>query len=465
MPMKPIPSRIYDFLRSRRLAIALLVALAAWAGLSTLVPQGGTPDSLPGGFAAALVAAVGLDRAFSAPVFLLLCALLFASTVACSVERTRAALKLARRAALLANGTDAIAATRTDFVLSTDLERRAVLERISQAFERAGLRARAVSDSAVYATSSRLGLAGSPAFHWLLALLIALIAAGQLTRAEGLMGVPVGSARIDARESYGVVSEGPLHSRFTSLVIAVPSIALSHVVDGIERGPAPYVELRDGPYLLRAGYVYPNRPLRYKSLVIHANEHGLAIPVVAQDGSSVDVLLDFDEESCAAQSVSALEASGPGGPTRITFEVPLDTYRGQCVTAVPRDPRVAWRATGPSGETSGAVRPGESFEPAPGVALSLGALGYYARLSVVDDWSVYPIYAVFALATLALAISVFLPYREAVAVIEGSDHGCQVGVRVRHARRDPGFGARVRKRVEEIVLGAVEADRRSGDDD
>ncbi len=245
----------------------------------------------------------------------------------------------------------------------------------------------------------------------------------------------------------------------------MPSIALSHVVDGIERGPAPYVELRDGPYLLRAGYVYPNRPLRYKSLVIHANEHGLAIPVVAQDGSSLDVLLDFDEESCTARSVSDLEANGPGGPTRIAFEVPLDTYRGQCVTAVPRDPRIVWRSAGPSGEASGTVRPGDAFEPMPGVALRLGTLGYYARLSVVDDWSVYPIYAVFALATLALAIAVFMPYREVLAVLEESAAGCRTGFRVRHTRRDPGFGIRVREQVEQVLGGAVEPDRRSSDDD
>lgn len=464
--MKPLLSRIYDVLRSRRLAIALLVALAAWAGLATLVPQGGTSDSLSSGLAAQLASAVGLDRAFSAPVFLALCALLFASTAACSAERTRAALKLARRAALLSTSTDAVRVLRADFVLSTDLNRRAVLERIPQAFQRAGLRARAVSDSAVYATSSRLGLAGSPAFHWLLALLIALIAAGQLTRSEGLMGVPVGSARVDAKESYGVVSEGPLHSRFTSFVIAVPSIALSHIVDGIERGPAPYVELRDGPDLLRAGYVYPNHPLRYKSLVIHANDHGLSIPVIAHDGSSVDVLLDFDEQSCSARSVSALEASGPGGATRIVFEVPLDTYRDQCVTALPREPRIVWRSEGPTGEMSGTVRPGGSFEPAPGVALQLGPLGYYARLSVVDDWSVYPMYAVFALATLALAVSVSMPYREALAVIKRSAEGYHVRVRVRHTRRDPGFADQVRRYVEELMrVSAVEADRRSDDDD
>lgn len=460
MPMKSLIARIYDALRSRRLAVGLLVALAVWSALGTVVPQRGGSDAPLTGPVGAIASFVGLDHAFSAPAFLLVGLLLFLSTTACSIERTRAAVKIARRAGL------AGPVSRPDLVVRLGGSRSSCEQQVADALRRAGLRVRTASGGAIRATSSHAGLAGSPVFHWLLAALIVLVAAGQLTRSEGLMGVPVGSARVDEARSYGVVEAGPLHSRFTSLVIAVPSIAFSHVVDGIDRGPAPYVELRDGPYLLKAGHVYPNRPLRYRSLTIHANEHGLAVPVAAQDGSSVDVLLDFDEASCVARSVSALEASGPGGATRIMFEVPLETYRGRCVRALPREPRIIWRAQGPSGEaSSGSVRPGGSFEPLPGVLLRVGALDYYARLSVVDDWSVYPMYVVFALATLALALAVFMPYREASAAIKEMPDGVVAQVQVRHARRDPGFMSRVREELERVGVVDAEADRRSRDDD
>lgn len=444
-----IASRVYDTLRSRRLAVVLLAALAVWAGLATLVPQGGAAGTAPSAAIPRwLVGALGLDHAFSSPVFVGLAALLFCSTVACSLERSKSAVRLWRRA-----GRDArsVSATRRwDFTVQAhDAEDAAAL--VNEAFRTAGLSVRVATDEMVFATSPRFGVWGSPAFHWLLALLVAIIAAGQLTRAEGMMGVPIGSSRIDARDSYGVVSEGPLHKRFSALTIAVPSLALTHMVGGIDRGPAPYVELYDGTERIAAGYVFPNHPLRYKSLVIHPSDIGLAVTLVAPDGTTIDALLDFDESGCVARSVSALEAAGPGGVTRIDLSIPLDRVEGRCATALPRAPRIEWVATGPAGRLSGEAAPKERFEPVPGFTVTVGSVGYYARLSVVDDWSVYPMYAVFVLAAIALAVALFVPYREAAAFIESGPAGTVVRVRARHSRRDPAFAQRIQQRVERTL--------------
>ncbi|MDI6842805.1 MAG: cytochrome c biogenesis protein ResB [Anaerosomatales bacterium] len=441
----PILSRVYDFLRSRRLAAVLLVATAIWSALATVVPQRGSAAAQPSP-ARGLAAALGLDHAFSAPIFLALAVLLMCSTAACALERTRGAMRLWRRAStgdprILPSGSN------SDFTVALGDASEAARS-VREAFREAGLVVRSASDEAVFATSARFGVWGSPVFHWLLVLLIAVIGAGQLTRAEGLMGVPVGSARLDTRESYGVVSEGPLHKRFTMLTVAVPSLELTHVVDGIDRGPTPYVELYDGPQPVASGYVFPNHPLRYKSLVVHSNDVGLAVTLTAPDGATTDVLLDFDEDACVARSASVLEIAGPDGTTKLELSVPLETLRGRCVTALPREPRVEWAASGPSGRSSGVVAPGERFEPLPGFEVGVGSVRYYARLSVADDWSVYPMYLIFALAAIALAIALFAPYREAAALIEVQPGAAVVHVRARHVRRDPSFARRLQGCVE-----------------
>ncbi|MCL4079329.1 cytochrome c biogenesis protein ResB [Coriobacteriia bacterium Es71-Z0120] len=458
-----IVSRVYDLVRSRRLAAVLLAALAAWSGLATLVPQkGSTGGRTLQGAGDWLVRALGLDHAFSSPVFIGLAAALFVSTVACSLERTAAAVRLWRRADRPEAHARRLGA-RCDFVVEAADPAEAV-QTASAALREAGLRVRTASSEVVLATSSRLGVWGSPAFHWLLAVLIVVIAAGQLTRAEGLMGVPVGGARLDTRASYGIVSEGPLHRGFTMLTVAVPSLELTHVVDGIDRGPTPYVELYDGPERLESGFVYPNHPLRYKSLIVHSNDIGLAVKLISPDGTETDALLDFDEARCVA--TSTLEAAGPGGVTALHLSIPLETVGGRCVRALPREPRIEWTATGPAGRRSGSVRPGERFEPVPGFAIAVARVGYYARLSVADDWSVYPMYAVFVLAVLALAVALFAPYREAAALVQKGPEGATVRIGARHARRDPSFQQRVRASVERAFSASCEScERRSRDDD
>ncbi|MCX8007698.1 MAG: cytochrome c biogenesis protein ResB [Coriobacteriia bacterium] len=456
-------SRIYDALRSRRLATFLLGACAAWATAATIVPQRGAEGSVPvSGALGAFVRVLGLDHAFSSAPFIALTVALFASTVACSVERTRAARRVIRRASsedvlVRLPGRAPDAAVKIGCAGDP-------VHCIEQALRRSGLRVRAASESTVYASSSKAGALGSPAFHWLLAGLIVLVGLGQLTRAEGLMGVPVGSARVDRAESYGVLSRGPLHREFTRLTIAVSALDLSHVVGGVDRGASPFVELYDGPVRLAGAYVYPNHPLRYKSLVVHANDYGLHLPIAGEGGVATDVLLDFDTEACVARSVSWIEASTATDTARISLSIPLDSRGGACVPAVPREPRIEWRAEGEAGVRSGVAKPGATFEPLPGVVLEAGEVGYYARLSVVDDWSVFPLYAVFVLATAALAVAVFAPFREALVTVEREDDGAMAFVFVRHSRRDPSFGQRVLREIEKSAGASATEERKDHDD-
>jgi len=88
-------SRIVSFLRSPRLALSVIGFLAAWTGVGAWAPW-----MQPQGPAApAWAVAVGLDRPFTAWPFLVVVALLFASTLACTWGK-RARIRAIRRGEL-----------------------------------------------------------------------------------------------------------------------------------------------------------------------------------------------------------------------------------------------------------------------------------------------------------------------------------------------------------------------------
>jgi len=78
-----------------------------------------------------------------------------------------------------------------------------------------------------------------------------------------------------------------------------------------------------------------------------------------------------------------------------------------------------------------------------GQLLRLVDIVYYARLSVVDDWSIYPIYALFVIAGAALSLAVFTPYRVVRLLLVETPDGLVLHAQARHARRDPLFAEHV----------------------
>ena len=87
-------------------------------------------------------------------------------------------------------------------------------------------------------------------------------------------------------------------------------------------------------------------------------------------------------------------------------------------------------------------------------------LHYYARLSVVHDWSVSFIYLLFILGLAGVSVAVLDPHRRiAVVVGENQDEPRALVVRVliRHGRRSALFVERVNE-VIEASLGAVSED-------
>lgn len=415
-------ARIWRLVRSRHLAVWAIAAFAVYSAAATLTSRG------------------GWSTPFGNPIFAAIVAVLAVSTAACAWERTAAAmrnapLKLAAQSTLgrlkerapivvpVAEGTDAI-------LVASDALR--------------GLRMRVLhADDALEARAGTMGAFGSPIFHWSLALLIVVVALGQLTRAEGLMGVIAGSAKHDSPASYGTLHTGPLVGDLTDRVVAVPRISSEYRANGVGQGITPYVELRspDGAQVLTSGWVYPNHPLRYRSMFVHSNAIGLgAVIRVSGAGEDVtsEVLLDYTEDrSAIVPAVAAI--TGTDG--RVLSTIVLEPTRG----STPEAPVVHVRATQgdaplDSSATAQADLPlGGQLQLSPGLVLTVERLTKYVRLSVVDDWSVPFIYALFALAAVGLVLAVFSPLRGVRAVLVDDADGLRLHVAVRHGRGDPNF--------------------------
>ncbi|GAB4276352.1 MAG: hypothetical protein Kow0056_06700 [Coriobacteriia bacterium] len=413
-------------LRSRKVAFWLLVGVAAWSAVGTTI-----------------------EGAFSSPPFLAAVAWLLVSTLFCSWERTRWALGQRGREGRLERRQVERLKARPQSELGTPAPPEEAMEAVRRALRRVRLRVVA-GPRLAEGVGGRWGLFGSPLFHWSLALLMAVLVAGQLTRAEGQIGVPVGSERVDEPASYGLLEEGPLFSGHSGLTIAVPEMPEEYVVDGLDRGPAPYVELRDGERVVAAGYVYPNHPLRHGTLLIHRADTGYSptLALFAADGSLIsrkEFLVDLDE-------------SQPGGLTPVDFALIASgggDLAGRLVLALPESEEgtgtAMLRIGAPDGTVvyEGPVFLREPVSMPTGETLVLESVRRYARLSVADDWSVPFIYAFIISASLALVLAVFSPYRRAWVLVTPEGEGSRVGIVARHWRGSPLFAETVRAAILE----------------
>lgn len=431
--------RIYNLLRSRKLAFWLIGAFVVYSAVATSVAKG------------------DFGAAYANPLFYAIATALALATAACAWERTAGAARAWRAGGSV--GADFVGrlerAPQIAVPLPDGADREAVLGRVADALHGHHLRVKTAPDR-LFAGSARLALVGSPLFHWALVAIFVVVAAGRLTRSEGLMGVPVGSEVPDAAASYGALEEGPLHDpAFSGLTIAVPDLDLDYVAGGVERGAAPLVEVYDGEELVASRLVYPNSPLRYGSLMIHPNAYGLAGAFVFETADAtdpVDVLYDFEADAPLATVGSPLVFDSADGTFSLTTRVPLDVEGRTAPWVLPAQPRVEWVLDKGGVETSGTIAPGESITLGEGVSIRLERVTYYARISVVDDWSVYPLYAVLVLAVIGLALALLLPPKSAWVMLVENEQGTAIHARTRQSRADRLFA----ETVARILTGAAE---------
>jgi cytochrome c biogenesis protein ResB len=422
--MTKLLRKVTSWLASPRLAAILLLVVGVWSFLGTLVPQAPAGDarvvawSMAHPVLAPFVSALGFHQTFSSPLFVATVLLLAASTAVCSWRRTRVAL---RRYRLLREITDEEAArllSRPSFTVDVPADGPVdPLDAATGALTTMGLRVKP-RDGFNVAVSRPWAVLGSPVFHWALLLLILVILGGRLYRMEGLMGVPVNDARPLVAESFGLVDAGALYNFSTPPNrIRVDKMNLVYMVDGLDRGPAPTVSiLKPDGSVAASGVVYPNNPLRYGSLIVHPSEIGLSpgFALVAQDGAQgerTNVIVDFSEttpgRTTAAEFELAAEQTADSIVASVT--VPLQARNGEFLQAVPKPPSATFvlrPSSGGAPVASETVLVGGEIPLPNGLRLRLLDVGYYARLSIVDDPTIPLVYALLIIGMVAVSVSI-----------------------------------------------------------
>ncbi len=424
----------------------LLAATAAWAVLGTVVPQGSLDAEAARAWGArwptlaALASAAGLDSAFSAPVFLAALAYLGVATAVCAWERTREAARVWGRGGV----TEPEAARALERPhLSVPSVR---FEEVLDALRRTGLReAESASEGATALVAGRWGLLGSPVFHWALAALFIVVAAGRLTRSEGFVIVPVGEPVAHAREAYAQLDEAVFPPGFHDVELELVRIDRGYVAGGVPRGDVPVVAARDDRGGRPAQPVHANNPLRHGPLTVHDKALGVfaEMTFIAPSGQSASQRVFFDRTEATRTPTAELALTGDSGEDELVLAVTgLLSERAPTVLVEVSDASTGEtldRATLAEGDRAGVGEAGE---------VRFSDAGSHAVLSVVQDWSVPWLYALLTAGTLALAVAVLNPYRRVVVAQGQGPDGPFVGVCTRHARGDAIFREAVRAAVE-----------------
>lgn len=457
--------RFSTFLRSRRLAAVLLVALTVYAWLTTLVPlrsidrEAVVAWDASHPYLSVLVNAFGMHDAYTSPLFLFALALLTLSTIACAWERTTTAMRAWRSVGLVDEPVlQRLRSAPTARITLADTARGDVsLSGAADALRALGLRVKRGS-ALVEASSIRAGLIGSPLFHWALVAIFVIAALGQLTRHEGEVSVLLGGSTPDVAASYGPDSSaGPWFAdRYTGYDVAVTRLDPYHVVSGIERGSTPFVELASKGETLAADWVYPNNPLGSGALTIHRGDVTPALTgrlrfEDAQAEQSVVLYYDF-----ASDAPQEFDFTGPGIEETVT------------VTVAPLSAERVSIATSADGISTAELAVGQAAPVADGVTFRLDALTYAVALRVVNDWSVPWLYAAFACAVLGTALTVFAPFRRVRVMLVPAEEGsarAALHVQVSCPRSDPAFPGRVVRALNVICdEDATSASGREGDE-
>lgn len=460
--------RLGRLLRSRKLAFWLIVVLSIWSLLGTLFPQGGRS---PAGFQSkladipelvSLADAIGLDKAFSAPLFLAAVGLLFLSTIVCAWDRTRLAIRDWRSHGRVtpAAAERVIARSAFSIPVRIDAEAARVLEDVALGFEAVGLGAKR-GEVLVEGSVAPWRLLASPVFHWSLVVLMALFAIGGLTRFEGLIGVPVGTSLPDVPESYRTSEAGPLFSGHTGLSIAVDDLVVGFREGGVNRGPAPTVTVSGDRGVLASQRVYPNHPLRHGPIMVHMEDYGLAFDMVLADSDGTEVvrelfLVDFDEAQPSGTVPTAVALERADGKGNLSATVELWP-----TTAERTSSEIRLKVSDEDSRTLVDARPVEGERtrvPGSGVSLAVENVRLYARLGLVNDWTVAPIYVAFAVMVVAVSAALLMPYRVARAKISGEGQDRELHVWVRRSADEAVFVQRVQEAVSRSLAGRAASD-------
>lgn len=439
--------KVWRLLTSARLATVVIALVGAWAVLGSFIPQGDPKSAAVTDWAAgypglaAPASALGLHKAFTAPVFLVLIVLLAVLTAACAWERTRVAITRSRLLRTAAQAESAEGRADFEIVCTPGSSPADVLATTAEALERLGIRpTRREAD--VIAVSPVWSVWGSAVFHWALVALMVVIALGSLARSSGQIGIAVGQTKPDTAESYGVLDEGPLHTfGGTPRSIRVDAFDVAYETGGVKRGATPTVTVLDADgEVVKTQPVYPNNTLKTGSLTIYPYDYGLSATIAMLDDSGAEVqravqLIDFSgssEDGSVPVDVLVLRDAAGEPLYRMVISVPLDRHKGGgFVGRLPEDPRARVVILNAANEPvlDQTLHTDETVELPSGGTLKLLGVDYYARLQLVDDPSIPLLYAAAVVAMIGLGVATLV--RQQVLVAWVAEEAGETTLRVR----------------------------------
>ncbi|MCL2492251.1 MAG: cytochrome c biogenesis protein ResB, partial [Coriobacteriia bacterium] len=283
--MNTLYKRLFRFLSSPRVAVILLVYICLFAIVGTLVPQTGLEiDSPISAFlevnvVASAVSTLGLHDAFSSPAFLLPVAFLLMSTCACAWKRFMVARKRSQMIAEISQSQRTVGGRSLGISFPSDRINAHDQKLIADTLEELSFGTPYHSEQLVCASRSVWALYASPLFHILLAITLAVILAGRLTRSEALMVAPIDQTRTITQENLDITQRGAFHT-FAS---PPPNILLiskeeNYITDGQPRGSAGELAIiTEAGRVEKKQLTYVNRPLSFRSLMIHVADDGFAL--------------------------------------------------------------------------------------------------------------------------------------------------------------------------------------------
>ncbi len=427
--------------------------VGAWSMLATFVPQG--DSSLPEVAAWAVahpviesaVRLLGLHAAFSTLLFRVAVVALAAATATCAWRRTKVAI-VRMRTLRTAAGADAESLTAEhdlEMTIRPSLSDADALSKAAGVLAAVGIRTRQ-RGTLLFSVSPGWTVWGSPVFHGgLVALILVLLLSGFL-RSEGLMGVAVGDTVPDAPESYGVLESGVLRDwQNVQRSIRVDAFDTEYRTGSIDRGPVPTVSVLDGAgNVIKSQRVYPNNPLQTGSLTVHATEFGFAATLAVLDKGGVErgraiQLIDISEETSGGTvPVEPLSlADDKGNRLVVAVTVPMERRGGELSVPQERVARVEVFAADGTPVLDEVIAPAGEIVLPTGSTLRLDELGYYARLSVVDDPAIPFLYAALAVAGMGLTLVVAARQQLVLVTVAESVDGPMLVAKLRLWRNVP----------------------------
>jgi len=430
-----VTRRVIRLLGSAAFATWLLVIVGTYSAIASFVPQGGPSDPAVAAWAAAypvvgfFTRVLGMHHAFTSFVFLTCAALLGVSAVLCSWKRTKVAVSRSRelRRAITLDGASLADDHDLDVPYDPALDVSDVLSRATDGLDHIGISVKN-RDGVLFAVSSRWGLWGSPVFHWALVALVLVLIVGSLQSAQGIMGLAVGQTKPHAPSSYGFAEPGPIYDwARVQRAFRLDRFEADINVGGINRGPTPTVSVLDSSgRVIKTQRVYPNSPLHSGSLTVHSRDYGLAARVTVLDAAGKPIasaaqLVDFSEEDPSGTvPVGRLAVEDDNGAqVTVRVTIPLDQVDGQNNYWMPRNPtgRVAVESADGAVVADEVLSPGGTVVLPVGKTLRFEGVDWYARLVIVDNWTIPLVYTLLAVATIGLTITLFARQQVLVAAV------------------------------------------------